>query len=166
MNLKALEQRYFLDGYDMWLAFGVFVSKGSGDLLKYPPKKESITHDWQDSNGVDVDLSRVFFDMRKVAISFCIIADSEADFWAKHNNFIGQWIKPGLRRLTLASHPSKSYFVYYEECNSYEDVTKLLGLAATRTIAMRFNMVIVEPQPDNTYKNTYIVDEQNKFIIA
>src|SRR5436190_9059255 len=107
----------FIDGIDLWTAFNMIIEKGSADFLRYPPKKDSVQHDWKDSHGIDVDLSRYFFKERQGVLNMAMIADSEDDFWEKHNSFIATLTQPGTRRLSLKSHGQNSYDIFYKECN-------------------------------------------------
>lgn len=159
---------FFMDGMDLWTTFGMFIEKGSADFLQYAPKKESITHDWMDSNGIDVDVSRIFFKERTVSLNCAIIAQNEADFWIKHKSFIATFTQPGLRRLMFKSHGDNQYFVYYSSCTSYTQVKALTGkeelIFGPNLVAAKFTLVIVEPNPsiDNTY--VVIVDEDGRYL--
>lgn len=155
----------WIDGIDLWTAFGVFIEKGSADFLKYAPKKESITHDWMDSDGLDVDLSRYFLQERTVALNCAIVTDTETDFWAKHNSFIATLLQPGTRRLELKAHVDKAYDIYYKECNNYSQVLPLKGTNDNR-IAGRFTLVIVEPNPKIDASLIFIVDDDGRYLVT
>lgn len=163
--MTDLSGRWFIDGIDLYTAFGIFIEEGSADLLKYAPKKESIEHDWKDANGREVDLSRIFFDQREVVLNMAIICTSAEDFWTKYQQFISQMIQPGLRRLTLASHGERSYYVYYKECNNYRAVKALTG-EDSGMFAHRFSLVIVEPEPQVDASHQFLVDEEGHYIIT
>lgn len=160
----------WIDGIDIWTVFGMFIEKGSADFLRHPPKKESITHDWQDAHGIDVDLSRFFFQERQGALNFAIIADSEADFWEKHNSFIATFTQPGTHRLELKAHNNRSYYIFYKECNNYTQVQALKGIDETlfgpNKVSAKFSIVVVEPEPQINPSNVYIVDENGRFLIT
>jgi hypothetical protein len=157
---------YFIDGIDLWTAFGLMIEEGSADFLRYPPKKVSIEHDWMDSNGIDVDLSRVFFGPREGVLNCAIFAESEDDFWTKHNQFIATMTQPNLRRLSIKAHGERSYNVYYKECNNYKQIKALKGLDTAYKIVGRFSLVIVEPEPTIDASNVFIVDEDGRFLIT
>ncbi len=157
---------WFLDGIDLWTSFGMLIEEGSANLLRYPPKKESITHDWMDADGIEVDLSRVFFGPREIPLVMGIIASSEEDFWLKHNAFISQLTQPGIRRLTISAHGERSYYIYYKECNNYNPVKALQGKEGARFVGAKFTVVIVEPKPDIDNTHVFIVDEDGRFLIT
>lgn len=160
----------WIDGIDLWTAFSMFFEKASTDLLKYAPKKDSITHDWMDSNGIDVDLSRYFFKERTITINCAIIADNEADFWNKHDSFIATLTQPGTRRLELKSHNNRSYFIFYKECNNYTQVLSVKGndetLFGPNKVAAKFSIVVIEPNPQIDSNNVYIITEDGHFLIT
>jgi hypothetical protein len=163
--MTDLSGRWYIDGIDIFTTFGVFIEEGSADFLKYPPKKDGIEHDWKDANGREVDLSRFFFDQREGVLNMAIICTNATDFWTKHDQFISQMIQPALRRLSLASHGDRSYYVYYKECNNYSAIKPLTGDDAG-LFAHRFSMVVVEPEPQVDASHQYLVDEEGHFIIT
>lgn len=163
--MDQLSGKWFIDGIDLWTTYSMVLNDGSADFLKYPPKKASTEHDWEDSHGVDVDLSRIFFGKREGVLRFAIMAQSEDDFWNKHDAFITMVTQPGLRRLELASHNNRHYYIYYQETSNYEQIAPLKGLPDSYKIAHRFSIVVVEPEP-KVNKNTYLVDHDGSFLIA
>ncbi len=166
--MTNLSGRWYLDGVDIYSSYGLFIEEGSADFLKFAPKKQSIEHDWQDSNGREVDLSRVFLDQREGVLDMAIIATTMSDFFTKQDGFIAHMTRPGLRRLELNSHGSRSYYIYYKETNNYKAVKALTG-QMTGYFAHRFSLVLVEPEPADPNAgggNTYIIDEDGRFLIT
>jgi len=157
--------QYYIDGADLYMIYGVTISAGSDDLLKYPKRKESITHDWLDENGVDVDLSRVFLESREVTLQCNFIVRSKAEFWPKYSAFIAMLIKPGLRRLELSEF-GKSYYVYYKECSSFTRFSRIASGPATGKIACKFTITLVEKNPTIDASNVYIITDDNRFMIT
>lgn len=158
---------WFIDGIDIWSAFSMVLEEGSADFLKFPPRKASTEHDWKDSNGVQVDLSRFFFQKREGVLNFLMFAETEAEFWQKYESFIATMTQPGLRRLELKSHNNRSYYIHYQETNNWSQIKNLKGeWADTYKIIQKFSMVVVEPEPQVDSSNVYLVTEDNKFIIS
>jgi hypothetical protein len=162
-----LSGRWFLDGVDLWIAYSIIIEQGSADFLKYPPKKTSVEHDWQDANGVDVDLSRVFFSKREGVLKVAIMCVNEDDFWLKHQNFLAHLAQPGLRRLELSSHGNRSYYVYYQETSSYDQVRALIGDPLSQyPIRHRYSMVFVEPEPKIDASNIFLAADDGALLIV
>jgi hypothetical protein len=160
----------FIDGIDLWTAFGIFVEEGSADFLRWAPKKETIVHDWMDSNGIEVDTSRFFLKERRGGLNCGMIANSEATFWQNHRSFIATLMQPGLRRLNFRSHGDNAYYVHYIECSNYIQVKPLLGkdesIYGPNRVAGRFTLIIEEPNPQIDPSMVYLVDEEGRFIVT
>lgn len=157
--------KWFIDGIDLFDIFKVFVERGGADFLKFPPKKSSIEHDWQDANGRDVDLSRIFFDQREGVLHLGIIATDTEDFFEKQRSFIALFAQPGLRRFTLAAHGQRSYFIYYKECSSYNTIKGLTG-EDTGLFAYRFTVNVVEPEPQIDPQDVFWVTGDGRYVIT
>ena len=157
---------WFFDGIDIWKNFAVLIEKGTANFLAPPPAKESTVHDWGDSDGVEVDLSRGFFNQRDIPLQCAIAANTEEEFWIKRNAFLSQLRKPNLRRLTITAHGQKSYYVYYKSCSNYTGVKTLRGTGDEKLVLYQFNLLLNEPEPKMDNSNVYLVTEDGKFIIT
>lgn len=157
--------QYFIDGKDLWLVFGIVISEGSDDLLKFPTRKDSISHDWEDENGTDIDLSRVFFASRDINLQCALIAANEADFWAKYNNFIATLAQPELRRLEV-SELSSSFYVFYKECSSFTRATRIKIGPNAGKIASKFTLTLVEKAPTIDSSNVFMITDDNRLMIT
>jgi hypothetical protein len=160
-----LTGRYKIDGKDLWTVYNMIVESGSDSFLKYPSKKESITHDWLDSNGLDVDLSRIFFNARDLVLNAAIIADSTEQFWLVYESFIAHMAQPELRRIEVGEFGDRSFYAYYKECNNFQRFTRV-KVADGEKVACKFTIVFTETNPSLNSQNTYIVDDAGRFIIT
>lgn len=161
LSLKAAENRYYLDGSDMFLKYGVGVESGSENFLKFPKRKESVEYNWKDQNGLDVDLTRYFIEAREIELKCFLIANSESDFWVKYNSFVSAWQQPETRRLTIVEF-SKDYEVFFKECLIYQRLTRI---KSTSLVGCKFTLKIVEKNP-NAPQPEYITNEEDKFMIS
>ena len=158
-----LSGKYYIDGKDLWTVFNMFVEEGTDDFLRYPAKKDSITHDWQDSNGIDVDLTRVFFTERSITLRLGMIVSNEADFWSKYNQFLMQMALPGLRRIEPKSLGERSFYCFYKECTDFMWVTRIKNV---NKIGIKFTLNMVEPNPEIANDTVFIVDEDGRFLVT
>lgn len=156
--------KYYIDGKDLWTTFGIFVESGSDTFLQFPKRKESITHDWLDSNGLDVDTSRVFFEARTPELKFSIIAANEADFWNFYTGWLAEWAKPGTRRITISEF-EKDFYVIYQECSSFTRFTRIKD-GYDRFVACKFTIRLMEPDPNINKSQVFLVDEAGRYIIT
>ncbi|MHA4844410.1 hypothetical protein ACX0G7_09610 [Flavitalea antarctica] len=159
-----LAGHYSIDGRDLYTVFAMIVESGSDSFLKYPAKKESITHDWLDSDGQDVDLSRVFFKERDVTLTIVTLAESAADFRAKYDGFLDLMKQPGLRRIHI-TELDKDYHVFYKECNNFSRFTRV-KVGAGEKVVCRFTVVFTETAPSVTGSTTFIIDEDGRYLVT
>lgn len=62
-----------IDGFDAYEMWGVAITRGSLEsLIAYPPLKPVDSNDWQEEDGIEVDLTSPQLDTRKVSIRFAI----------------------------------------------------------------------------------------------
>lgn len=65
--------RLYIDGKDAYSIYGVYVEdRGWNELIAMPPLKSPDSNDWQEEDGVEVDLSEPVLDTRTVSISFAL----------------------------------------------------------------------------------------------
>lgn len=154
---------YSIDGKDLWTVYNMFVESGSDGFLKYPGKKDSITHDWMDSDGIDVDLSRIFFNARDIVLNVALIADDADRFWEVYQSFIAHMKQPGLRRIEITEFGGRSFYCYYKETNNFSRFTRLQG---NTKIGCKFSIVFTETKPSVDSSNVFIIDDQGRYLIT
>ena len=78
---------------DQW---DMFILKGSDyDFLSFPERKTPTSNNWQEYHGLDVDLSEVYFNAKKVTTDFFIKADTGDNFLYRLNAFYTLISAPG-----------------------------------------------------------------------
>ena len=80
-----MRDRLYVDGIDIYLEYGVYVPDNDwASLVAYPPIKTPDSNDWQEEDGIEVDLSAPVLDTREVRLSFLLndIYGSFSDFLA------------------------------------------------------------------------------------
>lgn len=163
MDFSAASGRYWMDGRDLWDVFGVIVEDGSEGFLKLPAKKDSITHDWIDQDGIEVDLTNIFFHDRDITLTCVMIADNETDFWIKRSAFIAQLRQPGARRIEINELGARSFYVYYKENTGFNRYTRILE----GNVVCRFLILFCENEPtEPTSDDVFIVDEDGRFLVT
>lgn len=105
--------QYLLDGLDVWTEYGLVVTSGKGDLLKFPVRKEPLSYDWQDENGKEWDLTAApVYEDPQVTLEGYIIAKSEADFLIKRYKLWVAINKTGTRQLNSLDMTEVFKFFY------------------------------------------------------
>lgn len=65
--------KLFVDGYDAMLEYGIFVEKGGyKQVVQMPSFKKLDTTEWEEFDGIEVDLLSPVLDTRQLQIQFCI----------------------------------------------------------------------------------------------
>lgn len=63
----------YVDGFDVYEQFGLYVVAGGwNELVAMPPLKTVKTNDWQEEDGIEVDLSAPVLNTREVSIKFAV----------------------------------------------------------------------------------------------
>ena len=164
MSLPA--GKYIIDGRDFWTIYSILVESGSDGFLRYPSKKDSIQKDWSDADGIDIDLSGVYFNAREISLKCAIIANDEADFWLKYEAFIVQWKQPGIHRIEVGEFGLRSFYCYYKDTSSFERFTPVQDGNGQLKIACKFTLNIIEAEPKLNNNNVFIITQDGRFLIT
>lgn len=62
---------FYINGYNASNSFGVIMLEGSAEnLVKFPPLEEPPTNEWDDEDGIEVDLNEPALKPREITLSF------------------------------------------------------------------------------------------------
>lgn len=76
--------RLYIDGQDVYKQFGVYVPDGGwASLIAFPPLKSATQNEWQEEDGVEIDLSAPVLNSREITLTFCF-----ADVFSRYDDFI------------------------------------------------------------------------------
>lgn len=155
--------RFFINGKDFWNIYSVIVESGSDGFLKYPSAKKTITRDWADANGLDVDVSKFYFNSRNITLNCAFVVNTEEEFHLKQEAFFNEWMKPGLKRIEVTEYGLRSYYCIYVDNGDYDRIT---GIKNVNKIGIKFTLNITELEPQYNPLNIFIVTEDNRFLIT
>ncbi len=136
-----MEIAYYLDGVDL-KSYGVYVSASSG-LISRPKIKEPVKQSWKTHHGEVIDLSKRYYESRKIVLECFIKASNKEDFLSKMNTFLQVLDIAGTRRLMVVVDATKPlvYEVYISDQidpkKQWSD-SKMVGT---------FNIEMIEPSP-------------------
>lgn len=129
----------FVDGNDLYAQFGIVLLRGSYDSLLRPPKRKvSLTNNWQDQNGLDIDLTVPFWEEKEVELKFLMTATCETMWWAQYNAFFAL-IQAPLRHVLRIEELNMSFSFYYKEVTNY---TQLTAIKDRTLVAAQFTVKI------------------------
>ncbi|GHV10306.1 hypothetical protein FACS1894162_3690 [Bacteroidia bacterium] len=140
MNLYG---KITIDGLDAFQEFGLLrVKNGSlNDWLTFPERKQPLTHDWKDEDGIEVDLDNVFLKEKNVSLPMILVANSSEQFWTNYNNLLTLLTTAGTRDIYFWELQQR-FDVYYTKCDNVSKPTKLRG---TNKIVVNMTLHFVIP---------------------
>ena len=96
--------RLYIDGKDSYTTYGIYVQMGGwNELVSMPPLKAIPQNDWQEEDGIEVDLSEPVLDSREVAVRFAV-----RDIGNQYHDFI-QLLSDGAYHTFDCRHISRYY---------------------------------------------------------
>ena len=95
---------------------GMFILRGGDyDFLSFPERKEPEQTNWHEYDGIDVDLSEIYFREKKVVIRFYIKGESGDEFIRNLNQFHTLISSPGDKQL-YSREFDKTFLLRYVSC--------------------------------------------------
>ena len=123
-----------IDTIDIWTAHGAILLRGSyNDLLKPARRKASLSNNWPEQNGLEIDLAEPKYEAKDVDLTFMITASDESIWWTRYNAFFTLLKGSGQRSLYIRELGT-TFLVYYKEVTTCEQLTtfKSTSLVASR----------------------------------
>jgi hypothetical protein len=131
----------FIDGLDCWTTYGVGLTSYDG-ALDLPKRKRSISKNWPDEHGEDVDASWNYYETREIKLDLFIQAASEALFHTQLNSFFTAIRGTNLRQVRF-NHIPKVFMSY---CDGGIAIQRKTKFSASKIVAT-FQLSFIEPQP-------------------
>lgn len=142
--------------------FGVYVEKGSySEMMSMPGMKTYLTEDVREIHGERVDVRMQRKQARSISIRCCMIAESTADFFLKHDSFVRFMTERSLFEFKLVKH-NRIYMYYYEGCSDFSALKPFTG----GKMVSEFTLNLREPNPDDIFSEVNLASETNDLIIT
>lgn len=118
-----------IDTIDIWTTYGAFLLRGSyNDLLKPAKRKASLSNNWPEQNGLEIDLTAPKFEAKDAELTFMITASSESQWWTRYNAFF-TLLKGSGQRSLYVRELNTTFLVYYKEVTTYEQLTTIKSVS-------------------------------------
>ena len=118
-----------IDTIDIWTTHGAFLLQGSYDGLMRPPKrKASLSNNWPEQNGLEIDLTIPRYESKEAELSFILSASSETEWWTRYDAFFTLLKSPG-ERSVFVKELNKTFLVYYIETPTYVQLTTIKSVS-------------------------------------
>lgn len=139
---------YKLDDKDLYNIYGIVI-KGTRGIMETPKLKEPMKTSPDDGHGIQVDLSKVYYDFREITLEGWMLASTREELNTTLQSFFLQLTKSGYHRLYIETSSAKPllFQVYAKEGLKITDK----GMVDGKNYA-EFTISLVEPEP---YKRVY-----------
>lgn len=127
-----------INGKNLLTQFGLIIQTGTAGLLEFPERKESISNDWSDENGIERDLAAPKFKDNEVTLKCGILANDDTAFWAFYDALFIELSRPNFQELYIDDH-SRAYQVFYKKSGNFNKVTKRLKGLGTK-VFVKFDL--------------------------
>jgi len=108
----------YIDGIDID-RFGAFIMRGGDfDFLSFPERKPPYSNDWYEENGVEYDLSEVYFKEKKVTVKFHFSAPTGVLMVSALASFRSLIASPGEHSIYMRDF-DRMFNLRYVSCSSY-----------------------------------------------
>lgn len=152
-----------IDGVDID-DLGMFILKGGDyDFLTFPSRKTPESNNWYEYDGIDADLSEVFFSEKKITIKFYMRSASGAQHVSRLNALERLLTAPGYRSMYIREY-DHTFLLRYLSCDEFRHKGGLARLRPRTELAVEFCMddplrlfTGTSPDPIPEYNNnTYV----------
>ena len=134
-----------INGKNAKTEWGVLTTPNTLSALLAPPAmKENVTNTSRLEHGTRVDTSNPKVAQRELNLEIQMIADTEAQFYARHESFCTE-LQKGTIDLYLSDRPSVVYHLIYNSCPQYTQFR--CGIA---TLSLK----VTEPNPKDRTAHT------------
>jgi hypothetical protein len=141
-------QRILIDNKDAWAEYGLFALKDTlSDWLAFPDMKEPFTHDWEDEDGLEVDLDNVYVKEKNASLNVMFVADSPEKFRRNYNRAKTILTAPGLRTIYLGEL-EMTFGAYYTSTSNVSTITRMRSV---NKVMARMTLHFVIPAPTTGY---------------
>lgn len=114
----GLSGKCFIDQVDIFDTYGAYMAKGAfKELMKSPKRKPSLSNNWREENGEEIDLTLATYESMELSIPFHLTGESYADYDSKLEAFKAMLMADGEREMEVITL-QKLFKVYYKEISN------------------------------------------------
>lgn len=115
-----------MDGTDCWTAYGISMDGTNNALLAFPERKDSLSFNYTDQDGLSIDLTAPAFKARQMKLSFWLMATNSTTFWTQYQSWFSALTSPGSRSIFISELQS-TVSLFYVGTDSLDKVTPITG---------------------------------------
>lgn len=137
-----MKKTLYINNYDAFERYGIFLSEGSISALITPPSnKEFVTANSRLEHGTRyiTDEYLVKQSERSLSLSFFIVAKNRQEMYSRLNRFCEDVLNKGVFTLRT-KYTNVTYNLIYKSCSQMQDFNGRSG---------KFSLQVIEPNPTN-----------------
>lgn len=146
--------KYYINGYDLEAMFGVIITNGANAFLQLPDRKESVQNDFQNEDGIDIDLFAPKFKARTFAFNCVITAPTIEAFKTQYFGFF-QLLKQQELYEVFNDWLNMMLFLYYQKQANISNMYN----TSSGGFGMTFQLQFGETEPFNNMPFVELVDD-------
>lgn len=129
-----------IDGFDIDDLGGFILRGGDYDFLTFPERLDPLSENWFEYDGVDVDLSEIFFKEKSLTVKFHIKGETSDEFIYRLNGFYKRVSAPGYR-IFYSREFDRTFRLRFVSCPEYTHRGGLFKPGTKRgTLSVSFSM--------------------------
>lgn len=105
-----MQNRYYLDGKDLFTDYGITVLSSKGEL-NIPEPKERFSMDWPEDHGMDVDTEENYVQPNKIELECMLSGGTALECLQFLKSFREKLYSPGLKQLITYKDSPKAHMV-------------------------------------------------------
>lgn len=162
-----MAEQYTINGKGLKAVFGITVYKENGaressdSFMAWPKRKDSLTVDRQDQDGIQIDLTDPKVASREFVIKCALNAADRTDYFNKYNGFRTEVLGAETHEVYVADQ-DQLYYVFYKEQQNFKTLSNIDNDGVWAT----FDVVFGETNPNENMQFIYLVDDQDRYLIA
>lgn len=163
-----MTEQYLFNSQGLFAVFGIIVSLDNGSrqssdsLLAWPERKPSLENNRQDQDGIEIDLDDPKFAAREFVLKCAMKANDRADFFSKYDGFRTALFSQDTHDLYSFEH-DRTYHVFYKKQANFRSFSPI---DVVNDIWATFDVILGETNPRLNLIDEFLVDDQDRFLIA
>lgn len=155
--------QFILNGQDLETTYGVIITNGVNAMMALPDRKASVSHDFPEQDGLDIDLTQPRFSARAFVFNCVLHAISIQDLQNKYFALFTMLRGAGSYQL-FNSFLNLTINIYYTKQSNIGNIYKSVK-NGVEGYAIKFDLNFNETNPDDNIPNIYLTNQDGQFLI-
>lgn len=150
---------YIVSGINLKEIFGVSIKNGVNAMLALPDRKQSLSHDFPEEDGIDIDLSNPTFSARDFTFNCILEGDTVEELTSRYLGLFTLLKQEGTYSI-YNDFINITINVFYQKQGNLSDIQR-----TSAGYAITFDLTFGEADPNTNLPTVYLVDDLNRFLV-